>query len=689
MANVLIFIKKPIIIFLGVGVLICRFLRYVSSNSLSRRAKLMVSVVCLLGLLSIMMTTFLSYVAENDAKAINAGGAIRMATYRINYIIANDYQVQALDDTLTLDANLPITAQLTDDMDGRLNELAHYQTLILNDNNTINDELKIIQTLWQTALKPAIINHDSQAVFTHSIAYVNLADQFVHRLQSRNENRQSTLQAIQVSTLVIIGLLLTLGIYEINRNVMTPIKQLHAGTRRFSKGKKTTLNITGYQEFNDLGKSFNNMANTIYKYKQNLQNKVDEQTHHLTQANHALRLLYDFANQVNREAVSMPKLYELVRGFSNIIPNIKLSLCIHGEQTALNNRIAVTNLDIKDSLSVHSLNTHLSFTPVINSMDTDTNTHRTDTATGKICKSSDCDHCELKNEPQTYIIPIFGQNVQWGELLVQDFDETGENFNKHQELLYTLANLITIIFNNQKQRQQEDQLILEEERKAIARELHDSIAQSLTYLKMKLAMLGSTNRRCQQMYNNHASVQELQQEYQKYDDNLRQAREGLDRAYRQLRELLVTFRLSIEEGDFDTALTQACDEFAEKGGFSITLNNRVLNLNLTANEQVHLLQITREALSNIWRHANATEVIVEMFGQTNTQGQQLIHLSILDNGKGLDLDFDNRHHHGLTIMKERTDRLSGHFSIQNSPTGGTIIKVSFLPKFFNRQTIAH
>ncbi|MDO4895821.1 MAG: histidine kinase [Moraxella sp.] len=631
-----------------------------------------------------MMTTFLSYVAENDAKAINAGGAIRMATYRINYIIANDYQVQSLDDTLILDTSVPIATSLTDDMDGRLNELAHYQTLILNDNHAINDELKNIQTLWQTALKPAIINHDSQAVFTHSIAYVNLADQFVHRLQSRNENRQSTLQAIQVSTLVIIGLLLTLGIHEINRNVMTPIKQLHAGTRRFSKGKKTTLNIAGYQEFNDLGNSFNNMASTIYEYKQNLQNKVDEQTYHLTQANHALRLLYDFANQVNRESVSMPKLYELVRRFSAIIPNIKLSLCIHGEQNVLDNRIAIANLDVKDSLSVHSLNTHLSFTPVIGSPDKTTNTHQINTATSKICKSSDCDHCELKKEPQTYIIPIFGQNVQWGELLVQDFDETGKNFNKHQELLYTLANLIAIVFNNQKQRQQEDQLILEEERKAIARELHDSIAQSLTYLKMKLAMLGNTSRRCQEMYDNQTGTQELQEEYQKYNGHLQQAKEGLDKAYRQLRELLVTFRLSIEEGDFDTALTQACDEFAEKGGFNITLNNRVLNLNLTANEQIHLLQITREALSNIWRHAGATEVVIEMFQQPNSQGQQLIYLSILDNGKGLDLDFDSHHHHGLTIMRERTDRLSGHFSIQNNPTGGTMIKVSFLPKFFNR-----
>lgn len=660
-----------------------RLLKFILPNSLLRRAGLVVVLICSLGLLSGVATTFLSYIAENDAKAINTAGAVRMATYRINYLLANNYQTTNLDNTLILNNTSPIAQQLTDDMDKRLGELSHYQSLILNHNLLINQEFYEIKTLWQNELKPAILADNDKQVFAIAPHFINLTDSFVKHIQYRNENRQSMLQAIQMGTLFVIGCLLIFGMYETYHNVLTPIFQLQRGTKQFSRGEKVSLSITGYQEFNELGNSFNEMASTIYEHRQDLQNKVAQKTADLTQANNALRLLYNFANQLNHEPLSLPKLYELIHEFSKIIPNIKLSLCIHGEQQLDKNRIPAVNLEVKDSLSLHSLNTHLSFTPVVNT------SNQTITVPSKICKPSDCEHCELKYESQTYIVPIISQGIKWGEILVQDFDNHGTNYYKHQEMLETLANLIAIVFNQQKQRQQEDQLILEEERKTIARELHDSIAQSLTYLKMQLAMIGNTNQRCQDLLDKEKScdVNELKQAHQQYDKTLIKAREGVDRAYRQLRELLVTFRLSIEEGDFDVALSQACDEFAEKGGFKVELNNRVLNLNLSANEQVHLLHIIREALSNAWRHAGASRVAIEIF-QTQTQdGKQPIYMTIHDNGKGLDPNFDSRHHHGLMIMKERTKRLNGDFSIENhgldNETGVKIL-VSFLPKFFNQ-----
>lgn len=655
-------------------------------NSLPRRAGAVVSVICLLGLLSIVATTFLSYVAENDAKAINTAGAIRMATYRIDYLLANNYQITHLDNTLTLNKDTPIANQLTDDMDKRLSELVHYQSLILNHNSDINNELTQIKSLWENTLKPAILADNDKQVFAHSSKYINLADNFVRLLQARNESRQSTLQSIQMATLFIIGFFLICGMYEVHHNVLIPINQLQLGTKRFSKGERVSLSISGYREFNELGVSFNDMASTIYDYQQDLQSKVTKKTEDLTQANNALRLLYDFANQVNNAPLSMPKLYELIYQFSHIIPRIKLSLCIHGEQKNSDNRISLVNLDNKDSLSLHSLNTHLSFTPIVAKQS------HIKTVPSKICKSTDCNHCELKEESNTYVIAIASQNIEWGELLVQDFDKTGKNFEKHQEMLQTLANLIAIVFNHQKQRQQEDQLILEEERKTIARELHDSIAQSLTYLKMQLAMIGTNNQKCKELLcqNKGEEFDIIKQEHQKNEQTLINAREGVDRAYRQLRELLVTFRLSIEEGDFDVALVQACDEFAQKAGFKVELKNRVLNLNLTANEQVHLLQIVREALSNAWRHANASLVVVSLFQKQNNAGNQLMFLSVQDNGNGLNKDFDSRYHHGLSIMKERTNRLGGEFSIQNNDPNdvfatGVKIEVNFLPKFFNQK----
>lgn len=130
--------------------------------------------------------------------------------------------------------------------------------------------------------------------------------------------------------------------------------------------------------------------------------------------------------------------------------------------------------------------------------------------------------------------------------------------------------------------------------------------------------------------------------------------------------------------NFDSALQQACEEFAEKGGFAIHLDNRINSSNLTANEQVDLLQISREALSNINRHAQADHVHV-----TLTQNQQgLVTLRLQDDGVGLSENFDHRQHHGLKIMQERSNNLAGEFRIENVLPHGTAILVKFTPTLF-------
>ena len=91
-----------------------------------------------------------------------------------------------------------------------------------------------------------------------------------------------------------------------------------------------------------------------------------------------------------------------------------------------------------------------------------------------------------------------------------------------------------------------------------------------------------------------------------------------------------------------------------------------------------LLQISREALSNINRHARAEHVHISL-----TQGQQgSVTLRVQDNGVGLDKNFDQRQHHGLKIMQERSNNLGGEFRIENVLPHGTAILVKFMPKSF-------
>lgn len=203
--------------------------------------------------------------------------------------------------------------------------------------------------------------------------------------------------------------------------------------------------------------------------------------------------------------------------------------------------------------------------------------------------------------------------------------------------------------------------MLFEERSIIGRELHDSLAQSLTYLKLELTTL--------------TKALESQQNNPVVNEKVMNLKDGLSGAYLQLRELLQTFRLSIDT-DFETALQNACEEFGQKA-VHVALDNRIMAMNLSANEQVDVIQIVREALSNAHKHAKASEVVVSL---SQDQDGNMV-LEVVDDGVGIDFNFNPKHHHGLKIMKERGKNLGGAVAIQRLEQG-TKVSLTFIPRLF-------
>lgn len=132
----------------------------------------------------------------------------------------------------------------------------------------------------------------------------------------------------------------------------------------------------------------------------------------------------------------------------------------------------------------------------------------------------------------------------------------------------------------------------------IARELHDSLAQSLSYLKIQVSRLQSLLARGADRAAIEPVVDEL--------------REGLNGAYRQLRE--PPHHVPAEDGrpGLAAALAKTIAEFGGRGGVAIELDNRLANFLLSVNEEIHVLQIVREALSNVVRHAHATHAAVRL-----------------------------------------------------------------------------
>jgi len=202
-----------------------------------------------------------------------------------------------------------------------------------------------------------------------------------------------------------------------------------------------------------------------------------------------------------------------------------------------------------------------------------------------------------------------------------------------------------------------------EERAVIARELHDSLAQSLTYLKIQTSRLQSLLQSSREIPTlNHADA----------DAVLQELRASLNLAYRQLRELITTFRLTMNGRTLVQALKDSVEEFENLSSVAFTLDNRVPDGLLSVDEEMHILQIVRECVCNVVRHAQARRADVSLC----TDGSGVVRVTVDDDGVGMDQPHSPDQHYGLVIVQQRAHGLGGDMRVLRSPDGGTRICVS-------------
>lgn len=638
--------------------LVARFIAWLNpakiGHSLPKRAWSAIIFISLVTIISSLASYSLSKVSTHDAQAINQAGSVRMATYRINHAL------------VTQDINLS-TAYLDDlvaDMHDRLDNLLNYQNKTSNSHDNIDATLDNIYAQWQYTLLPLLYKHDTQEFYEQSLIFIDKVNSLVTAIQIRNEQRQLWQQYIQIISLSLIIAIMIVGMWELNRSALIPLKNLTDTARQFRQGKPLDLqannmHIRGYQELNELSDAFLQMLRTIDNHQQELKNEVKQKTQHLTQSNQALYKLYTFAQHIATHHLNTEELHVLIKDFAKLLPDSEISLCIHDEFYSNNIAIAVSQKSRHD-----------------------------------FCMADDCAECELKADATTRIIPIESPNAHWGELLIREPHRNtssvihmvnADEFSQ-EDLLLTLANLIALAFVSNQRQKQTQELILSEERNTLARELHDSIAQSLSYLKIQASLLSKLAEQEKDILTPRIpnDIEHKLIDIHARQDKVREdIKDGLNHTYSQLRELLSTFRLKIEGGDFDHAMQQTVREFAHKGGFDYIFDNQVLTSHLSANEQIHLLQITREALSNIHRHAQASHANIVLY-QDSTNYDVILRIS--DDGIGIrQADKNKSNHYGLSTMSERALALGGTLTTESIYTKGTEVVLRFLPQFFLHQ----
>ena len=231
-----------------------------------------------------------------------------------------------------------------------------------------------------------------------------------------------------------------------------------------------------------------------------------------------------------------------------------------------------------------------------------------------------------------------------------------------RELLAIIGQHLGIAVAKQRSDAEAQRLSIIDERNALAHELHDSLAQTLASLRFQVRMLDDTLRQGDSP--------------QSAMDDLTRIRNGLDEAHTELRELLNSFRAPLDRRGLVPALEQLTDQLARETGMHVFFQKDCRAPSLPAADEMQLLRIVQEALTNVRKHSKAQTVRVLL----NCRPGGAYMLLVEDDGVGFDLPRRSGRpgeHIGLSIMEERARRLGGQLRIESEPGEGTRVEVAY------------
>jgi PAS domain S-box-containing protein len=219
--------------------------------------------------------------------------------------------------------------------------------------------------------------------------------------------------------------------------------------------------------------------------------------------------------------------------------------------------------------------------------------------------------------------------------------------------------------------QQQQALLVLQERERLARELHDSLGQVLGYTNNQIQAI-------RDMLKTGGKLPDI-------DRSLVRLSHVITEANTEVREFIyeVKTTLLFKEGFF-AALQQYLTHFEQNFQIRVEMHNpdhlTEDELDLTAGMQ--LFRIIQEALANVRKHAQADQVEISFA----KQDEQIL-IAVRDNGVGFDVDQSvDQYSYGLEVMRERAEQIGGEVQIDTSPGMGTTVKV-FAPRFAKPQQV--
>ena len=581
---------------------------------------LIFAIIALLAMVSMGYSIVVAQATDGDAAAINLSGSLRMQSYR-------------LASTMQTDPNAKELVTLAQEFDQRLNSDTLLGAVPSAQDHPTNQVYRQVHAEWQEMKPLALGSRGQQQMYLLNVDdFVGHIDQMVKEFQINSEAKIRYLRTVQSVSILLALFATVVALVVLRRYIVQPLSSLTRNAQALRLGDfSQRLNYESSDELGLLSQTFDEMADNLSDLYQDLETRVQLKTSELTQSNKALQLLYD-ASQ--RFSSNPDQIFELIPDTLEALADVsEIDTAHFCEQP-----------DEPDQLCwLHS-------------------------AEGKneLCNELECVSRNISgptcsSQGRTHF-PIMYMDTQKGSLVIQS---QAPLTDWQMQLMTTMADIISTAITLANHAENEARIALASERAVIARELHDSLAQNLSYQKIQATRLKKTVA-------SNAGQEAL-------TAVLKDLQDGISASYKQLRELITTFRIKSETPGLRPSLETTIEEFNQFSNTRFHLNFD-LNIPLAPNEEIHCLHIIREAASNVIKHASATVCDITVRTLHNK-----IRIVIKDNGVGLPDDAKKPGHYGLNILKERTERLNGQIEFRNPsfPTmegHGTEIIVEFEPQ---------
>ena len=632
--------------------------------TLTAKIALFSGVFLLLSLMSVGATLWISWNLEGGAAAVNVAGQLRMLSYKVALSAASPDKTRLAADLRRMQGNLDLL---------RIGSPSRplyvpWDAAIRTRYDAVRAHWQSLQPRWESASQAHPVPREEVDQFVTQI------NAFVGAIEHRLDFWTTVLHAFQMglAVLVVIGALLMF--YAAYLFVLDPVGRLSRGVQALEQGDYSArVDINTTDELGDLAIGFNRMAGQLQAVHGELEERVRQKTAALQTEQQRLAALYRISALVST-AQSLDDLAKEFTAAMQDIAGADAALLRWTDETARRYLLLAAH-SMPPSITeaerclmagtCHCGQTRAGEGPQVVQF------HPAAAAGGAV--SAPDDACVREGFATLVSIPVTVQQRLLGEI---DLFYRGEHrLDPQQSALFdALAGHLAAAMESLRSAALEREAAVSRERALLARELHDSIAQALAFMKIQLQLLRTALKSGNTLRINTA-VDELDA--------------GVRESLADVRELLLHFRTRTQDQDIEPVLRSTLQKFELQSGVPAQLHFSGHGQPLDPDVQIQVLHVLQEALSNVRKHARAKRVDVEVTSLPHWR------FAVSDDGRGYDphtMQADAQAHVGLQIMRERAAQIGGTLDIQSAPGKGTQVVLelpdAFVPSSASRAASA-